>query len=191
MDPRDPARAADGRRGQGRRLEHRRLLARQAHRLCRPNTSRSRTPTSTGSISPAGAMTPIGDHDARHRLWRARGRARRHAVGDQRRGFGLPAARHARSGDRRVHARCPKKWDVDGFDLARTARTIAYVVNEAGSHRLQDHGHRAAARCATVEALPAGIDRRAEIAPWGEIGFTLSSARSASDVWSVDPAASR
>jgi len=38
-----------------------------------------------------------------------------------------------------------------------------------------------------VEGLPAGVIGGIEIAPWGEIGFLLSSAKSASDVWSVDP----
>ena len=80
-----------------------------------------------------------------------------------------------------------EKWDIDGFDLSEDGKTIAYVVNEAGSNRLRIMDTTTGA-VRTVEALPAGVIGGVEIAPWGEIGFSLSSARSASDVWSVDPA---
>lgn len=78
-------------------------------------------------------------------------------------------------------------WDVDGFDISADGKTIAYVVNEAGSHRLRllDVATGAVRK---VDALPAGIIGGLEFAPWGELGFSLSSARSASDVWSLDPA---
>ena len=77
-------------------------------------------------------------------------------------------------------------WDVDGFDVSEDGRTIAYVVNEAGSHRLRLMDARSG-RVRKVDALPAGLIGGLEIAPWGEIGFSLSSAKSASDVWSLDP----
>lgn len=79
-----------------------------------------------------------------------------------------------------------EKWDVDGFDLSDDGRTIAYIVNEAGSHRLRIMDT-ASGAVRAVDALPAGVIGGLEIAPWGEIGFSLSSARSASDVWSLDP----
>ena len=79
-----------------------------------------------------------------------------------------------------------EKWDVDGFDLSEDGRTIAYIVNEAGSHRLRIMDV-ASGRVRKVDTLPAGLIGGLEIAPWGEIGFSLSSAKSASDVWSLDP----
>lgn len=80
-----------------------------------------------------------------------------------------------------------EKWDVDSFDLSKDGRTIAYVVNEAGADRLRVMDV-ASGAVRTVDALPAGVISGVQIAPWGEIGFAMSSARSASDVWSVDPA---
>jgi dipeptidyl aminopeptidase/acylaminoacyl peptidase len=80
-----------------------------------------------------------------------------------------------------------EKWDVDGFDLSDDGRTIAYIVNEAGAHRLRLMDT-ASGAVRTAEAVPAGVIGGLEIAPWGEVGFSLSSAKSASDVWSLDPA---
>lgn len=77
-------------------------------------------------------------------------------------------------------------WDVDSFDISPDGRTIAYVVNEAGSHRMRVMDTRTG-RVRDVKSLPAGLIGGLEIAPWGEIGFSLSSAKSASDVWSLDP----
>ena len=80
-----------------------------------------------------------------------------------------------------------KKWDVDGFDLSEDGRTIAYVVNEAGVDRLRimDVG---SGQVRTVDGLPAGGIGGVDIAPWGAIGFTHTSAKSAADAYSVDPA---
>jgi dipeptidyl aminopeptidase/acylaminoacyl peptidase len=83
--------------------------------------------------------------------------------------------------------RTAEKWDVDGFDLSEDGRTLVYIVNEAGSHRMRIMDT-ASGAVRTVDALPAGVIGGLEIAPWGEIGFSLSSAKSASDVWSLDPA---
>jgi dipeptidyl aminopeptidase/acylaminoacyl peptidase len=77
-------------------------------------------------------------------------------------------------------------WDVDGFDLSDDGRTIAYEVNEAGSDRLRILDV-ASGKVTRVDALPAGQIGGLEIAPWGEIGFSFSSAKSAADVWSLDP----
>ena len=77
-------------------------------------------------------------------------------------------------------------WDVDAFDLSDDGRTIVYIVNEAGSHRMRVMDTRSG-KVRDVKALPAGLVGGLEIAPWGEIGFSLSSAKSASDVWSLDP----
>lgn len=83
--------------------------------------------------------------------------------------------------------RTSEKWDVDGFDLSDDGKTIVYVVNEAGSHRMRIMDV-ASGKVRRVDSLPAGVIGGMEIAPWGEIGFSLSSATSASDVWSLDPA---
>ena len=78
-------------------------------------------------------------------------------------------------------------WDVDGFDISDDGRTIVYEVNEAGSDRLRILDV-ATGKITRVDALPAGQIGRLQIAPWGEIGFSFSSAKSAADVWSLDPA---
>jgi dipeptidyl aminopeptidase/acylaminoacyl peptidase len=79
------------------------------------------------------------------------------------------------------------KWDVESFDVSDDGRFIAYVVNESGSSRLKLLDPRTG-RARAVAALPAGVAGGLEVAPWGEIGITLSSARAASDVYSVNPA---
>jgi dipeptidyl aminopeptidase/acylaminoacyl peptidase len=80
-----------------------------------------------------------------------------------------------------------EKWDVDTFDIADDGSFLAYVINEAGMSKLRLMDL-ASGKVRTVEALPAGIIGGLEIAPWGEIGVTFTSARSAADAFSVDPA---
>lgn len=77
-------------------------------------------------------------------------------------------------------------WDVDGFDVSDDGSTIVYEVNEAGSDRMRLFDV-ASGKVTRVDALPAGQIGGLRIAPWGEIGFAFSSAKSASDVWSLDP----
>lgn len=77
-------------------------------------------------------------------------------------------------------------WDVNGFDVSDDGRTIVYEVNEAGSDRMRLFDV-ASGKVTRVDALPAGQIGGLRIAPWGEIGFAFSSAKSASDVWSLDP----
>ena len=77
-------------------------------------------------------------------------------------------------------------WDVDGFDISDDGRTIVYEVNEAGSDRMRILDVKTG-KVTKVDALPAGQIGGIEIAPWGEIGFSFSSAKSAADVWSLDP----
>ena len=80
-----------------------------------------------------------------------------------------------------------ERWDVKDFDIAKDGSFIAYTINEAGVTRLKllDPKTRAVR---TVEGLPAGTASGLEIAPWGTIGLTLSSARSAADAYAIDPA---
>ena len=77
-------------------------------------------------------------------------------------------------------------WDVENFEVSDDGRTIAMVTNEAGVSRLRilDPG---TGNVRLVSALPAGTIGNLQIAPWGAVGFSLSSARSPSDVYSVDP----
>jgi protease II len=77
-------------------------------------------------------------------------------------------------------------WDVDSFDISNDGKTIVYEVNEAGSDALRILDV-ASGKVRKVDALPAGQIGGLEIAPWGEIGFSFSSAKSAADVWSLNP----
>ena len=78
------------------------------------------------------------------------------------------------------------RWDVEDFDIADDGAFIAYTINEAGSTRLRLLDP-ASGRVRSVDSLPAGIAGGLDIAPWGDIGLTFSSARSASDAFSIDP----
>ncbi len=80
-----------------------------------------------------------------------------------------------------------EKWDVDSFALSDDGTMMAYVVNEAGTDRMRIMDV-ASGAVTPVDALPAGQIGGLAFAPWGEIGFSFSSARSAADVWSLDPA---
>lgn len=79
-----------------------------------------------------------------------------------------------------------EKWDVEMFDLSDDGRLAAYVINEAGVSRLRLLDV-ASGRVRTVDALPAGVIGDMSIAPWGDIGIGLTSARSAADAYSIDP----
>ena len=79
------------------------------------------------------------------------------------------------------------KWDVDAFAISHDGRTIAMVTNEAGISRLSlmDVASGTARR---VDSIPAGGIGGLEFAPWGTLGFSLTSAKSATDAYSLDPA---
>jgi dipeptidyl aminopeptidase/acylaminoacyl peptidase len=77
-------------------------------------------------------------------------------------------------------------WDVESFDVSEDGRTIAFVTNEAGVSRLRLLDTRTGA-ARLVSGLPAGTIGGLQISPWGTIGLSLSSARSPSDAYSVDP----
>jgi dipeptidyl aminopeptidase/acylaminoacyl peptidase len=80
-----------------------------------------------------------------------------------------------------------QNWDVESFDISEDGRTIAYITNEAGQSRLYLLDPRSG-QSRRVDAIPAGTIGGVEIAPWGEIGFTLASARSPADAYSLNPA---
>ena len=79
------------------------------------------------------------------------------------------------------------KWDVDSFDISKDGRTIAFVTNEAGVARLSLMDVRSG-RIRPVRSLPAGVIGGLEFAPWGALGFSMTSAKSPSDAYSLDPA---
>jgi dipeptidyl aminopeptidase/acylaminoacyl peptidase len=79
-----------------------------------------------------------------------------------------------------------EKWDVDTFDIAADGSFLAYVINEAGMSKLKLMDLKSGA-VRNVDSLPAGIIGGLEISPWGEIGLTFTSARSAADAYSIDP----
>jgi dipeptidyl aminopeptidase/acylaminoacyl peptidase len=82
--------------------------------------------------------------------------------------------------------RSTENWDVDTFDIAADGGFIAYATNEAGMSRVKLLDPKTGAVRA-VTALPPGIVGGLEIADWGDIGITFTSARSAADAYSIDP----
>ncbi len=79
------------------------------------------------------------------------------------------------------------KWDVDSFTISDDGRTIAMITNEAGIDRLSLMDV-ASGAVRKVTAIPAGGIGGLEFAPWGTLGFSLTSAKSATDAYSLDPA---
>ncbi|MEO7563956.1 MAG: prolyl oligopeptidase family serine peptidase [Sphingomicrobium sp.] len=79
------------------------------------------------------------------------------------------------------------RWDVDSFALSKDGRTVAVITNQAGISKLSLMDSTSGA-LRPVAGLPAGVISGPEFAPWGELGFTLSSAKSPTDAYSLDPA---
>ena len=78
------------------------------------------------------------------------------------------------------------RWDVEQFDISDDGRFIAYLVNEAGASRLKLLDPRTR-QVREVRGLPVGTASGLEVAPWGEVGLTVASARSPADIYSVNP----
>ena len=79
------------------------------------------------------------------------------------------------------------RWDVEEFEISEDGRTIAYTLNEAGSSGLYILDV-ASGRSRRATALPAGRISNLEFAPWGTLGFSMVSAKSPTDAYSLDPA---
>ena len=79
------------------------------------------------------------------------------------------------------------RWDVDEFAMSRDGRTIAFVTNEAGASKLSLMDV-ASGRTRPVTSLPAAGIFGLEFAPWGTLGFSMTSAKSPTDAYSLDPA---
>ena len=79
------------------------------------------------------------------------------------------------------------EWDVEGFDLAPDGRTIAYAVNEAGISKLYLFDTKAG-RSRPVAGAPVGVVGALRWHPNSrELAFSFASARSTSDIYSLDP----
>lgn len=135
----------------------------------------------------SGKMTPIGNHKQKvaysggkfapdGRFW---------VTSDEGTDFQRLGTLDLRSG--KFTPRSPEtRWDVDGFDISSDGRFIAYTVNEEGISRLRLLDP-ATGATREVSGLPRGVVGGIKIAPWGTIGLTVSSARVATDAFSVDP----
>lgn len=80
----------------------------------------------------------------------------------------------------------PARWDVEEYAIAADGSFIAYTVNEAGASKLRLIDPKTGAIIGDPK-LPAGVISGLKIAPWGDIGFSLASASSPADAWSVNP----
>ena len=79
------------------------------------------------------------------------------------------------------------RWDVDEFEISADGRTIAYTLNEAGSSKLVLLDV-ASGQTRQAASLPMGQIGGLDFAPWGALGFSMVSAKSPSDAYSLDPA---
>lgn len=78
------------------------------------------------------------------------------------------------------------RWDVEEFEFSKDGRTIAYTVNEAGSSRLFLLDV-ASGQARQAASLPLGQISNLDFAPWGTLGFSMVSAKSPTDAYSLDP----
>jgi dipeptidyl aminopeptidase/acylaminoacyl peptidase len=77
-------------------------------------------------------------------------------------------------------------WDIEGLDLAPDGKKIAFGTNEAGISRLYLFDV-AGRRLQRVDSVPTGTAGGLKWHPKGRhLGFTISSARSPSDIYSLD-----
>jgi dipeptidyl aminopeptidase/acylaminoacyl peptidase len=79
-----------------------------------------------------------------------------------------------------------RRWEIEAFDISSDGSFVAYSVNEAGASKLHVLDVKTGV-VRRVSALPSGQIRGLHIADWGEIGLSFSSARSATDAYSVNP----
>ena len=77
-------------------------------------------------------------------------------------------------------------WDVEEFDLSRDGKTIAFVTNEDGFgvlHLFDTGNRKEKAVTGVAKGVISGVHWQANNR---DVGFSLSSARSSSDVYSLD-----
>ena len=78
-------------------------------------------------------------------------------------------------------------WEVTSLDISEDNSMLAVVTNEQGSSQLWFYDIATGAE-RKVDTLPPGLIGGVSFAPWGPLGFTLTSATSPSDAYSIDPA---
>lgn len=83
------------------------------------------------------------------------------------------------------------KWDVSDYALAPDGSFAVYATNEAGVSRVHVLDI-ATGVSRLVTGLPAGVIQWSigpaiQVAPWGAIGLSMSSARVAGDAFAIDP----
>jgi dipeptidyl aminopeptidase/acylaminoacyl peptidase len=134
-----------------------------------------------------GTMTPIGDHGKTiaHSNARFAPDGTLWALSDEGSDFLRLGTIDVRTGKFTAKS-TEKKWDIEEFDIAEDGSFIAYVLNEAGSSVVKVMDLESG-ETRTVSGLPKGVAGALEIAPWGAIGLTFTSARSAADAYSIDP----
>ena len=80
----------------------------------------------------------------------------------------------------------PRSWDVDGFDITRDGKTIAFVVNEAGLSKLYLLDTSTGAEKA-VAGVPVGVIGNLGFHRDGQLlAFAVASPRIPSDVYSLE-----
>jgi dipeptidyl aminopeptidase/acylaminoacyl peptidase len=133
-----------------------------------------------------GAMTPIGDHTKPiafgavrfapdGTLW---------ATSDEGSDYQRLGTVDLKTG--KFTPRAPEpRWDVEEFDISDDGSWLAYAINDAGRSVLKIL--ETATGATRTVPLPAGTIGGLDIAPWGEIGLTFTSAKSPADAFSVDP----
>jgi dipeptidyl aminopeptidase/acylaminoacyl peptidase len=134
----------------------------------------------------SGTMTPIGDHSKTIAYGSAQSApdGTLWVTSDEGSDFQRLGTLDPKTG--KFVARSPEtKWDIDTFDIAPDGSFIAYIVNEAGIDRVRIMD--LPSGTVRTVALPAGGAGGLEIAPWGTIGLTYTSAKSAADAYSIDP----
>lgn len=83
------------------------------------------------------------------------------------------------------------KWDVEAYDTARDGAVIAYAVNEDGFSRI-NLVDRARGQGLPVPSLPDGVLTGLKFSPDGsKLAISMSTAKSAGDVWVYDLASGR
>ena len=83
------------------------------------------------------------------------------------------------------------RWDVEDYDMTTDGRMIAYVVNEDGYSRVRIIDRETGRELPRPE-LPGGLLTGLDFSPDGrQLAISLSTARSAGDVWTWDVAAGR
>lgn len=135
----------------------------------------------TGKLRPLGDHTqPIFHGSAQYApdgtIW---------ATSDQASDFQRLGTIDARSGA--FTPRSPEpKWDVETFEIARDGSYVAYVVNEKGVSRLRLLDPQTGA-VRSARNLPAGAIGSLHAGPDGRLAFTMSSAKVATDAFSLSP----